>query len=107
MFSYWAKPEHTLDLCRILNDDVAKLCAERPNRFVGLGTLPMQAPDLAIEELRRCVEELGMPGVQIGSHIEDWDLDALKGMHKQLNRAMKTEQDWMFSVMREQARLAS
>jgi aminocarboxymuconate-semialdehyde decarboxylase len=76
MFSYWAKPEHTLDLCRILNDDVAQLCAARPTRFVGLGTLPMQAPDLAIEELRRCVEELGMPGVQIGSHIEDWDLDA-------------------------------
>lgn len=37
----------------------------------------------------------------------DWDLDALKEMHKQLNRVMKAEQDWMFSAMRDKARLAS
>ena len=30
-----------------------------PTRFVGLGTLPMQAPNLAVDELRRCKEELG------------------------------------------------
>lgn len=47
-----------------------------PKRFVGLGTLPMQAPDLAILEMRRCVKELGFPGVQIGSHINNWDLNA-------------------------------
>ncbi|GAB4372530.1 MAG: amidohydrolase family protein [Acidobacteriota bacterium] len=76
MFSYWAKPEHTLDLARLLNDHIAELTAARPRRFVGLGTLPMQAPDLAIRELERCVRELGLPGVQIGSHVEQWDLDA-------------------------------
>ncbi|KAK3753312.1 hypothetical protein QZH41_015255 [Actinostola sp. cb2023] len=42
MFSYWAKPEDTLDLCCILNDDLAKTVAKYPKRFVGLGTLPMQ-----------------------------------------------------------------
>ncbi|KAL9966543.1 hypothetical protein ACROYT_G024631 [Oculina patagonica] len=42
MFSYWAKPEDTLDLCRILNDDLAKIVKKHPKRFVGLGTLPMQ-----------------------------------------------------------------
>jgi aminocarboxymuconate-semialdehyde decarboxylase len=36
----------------------------------------MQAPDLAIQELKRCMKELGLPGVQIGSHINDWNLDA-------------------------------
>lgn len=41
----------------------------------GLGTLPMQAPKLAVQELKRCVEELGLAGVQIGSHINDWTLD--------------------------------
>lgn len=35
MFSYWAKPEDTLDLCRILNDHVAKVCKRHPTRFVG------------------------------------------------------------------------
>ncbi|CAH3185024.1 unnamed protein product [Porites lobata] len=76
MFSYWAKPEDTLDLCRILNDDLAKIVKKYPKRFVGLGTLPMQAPELAVQELTRCVKELGFPGVEIGSHINNWNLDA-------------------------------
>ena len=36
----------------------------------------MQAPALAVQEMTRCVEELKFPGVQIGSHINDWNLDA-------------------------------
>jgi aminocarboxymuconate-semialdehyde decarboxylase len=75
MFSYWAKPKHTLDLARLLNDHLATVVAGHPRRFVALGTLPMQAPDLAIRELQRCVEELGFPGVQIGSHVNGWNLD--------------------------------
>jgi aminocarboxymuconate-semialdehyde decarboxylase len=75
MFSYWAKPKHTLDLARLLNDHLAEVVARHPRRFVALGTLPMQAPDLAVRELERCVEELGFPGVQIGSHVNGWNLD--------------------------------
>lgn len=75
MFSYWAKPQDTLDLSRLLNDHIAGVVAQHPRRFVGLGTLPLQAPDLAIRELERCVRELGMPGVQIGSHVNGWNLD--------------------------------
>ncbi|XP_028393876.1 2-amino-3-carboxymuconate-6-semialdehyde decarboxylase-like [Dendronephthya gigantea] len=75
-----AKPEDTLDLCEILNDDIAAKVSSHPKRFVGLGTLPMQdfiqAPDLAVKELKRCVKELGFPGVQIGSHVNEWSLDA-------------------------------
>lgn len=40
-----------------------------------MGTLPMQAPELAVEEMERCVKELGFPGIQIGSHINMWDLN--------------------------------
>ncbi|KAG1959888.1 2-amino-3-carboxymuconate-6-semialdehyde decarboxylase [Pimephales promelas] len=76
MFSYWAKPHDTLDLCGILNDDLAATVKRYPKRFVGLGTLPMQAPDLAVQEMSRCVNQLGFPGVQIGSHINTWDLNA-------------------------------
>lgn len=47
-----------------------------PKRFVGLGTLPMQAPSLAVKEMTRCIKDLKFPGVQIGSHINDWNLDA-------------------------------
>ena len=37
-----AKPEDTLDLCHILNDDLAEIVKKYPKRFIGLGTLPMQ-----------------------------------------------------------------
>jgi len=76
MFSYWANGEHCLDLSRYLNDHIAQVVADYPKRFVGLGTLPMQAPDLAVKELRRCVLDLGLAGVQIGSHVNDKNLDA-------------------------------
>lgn len=36
----------------------------------------MQAPELAAEEIKRVRSELGMPGIQIGSHVGDWNLDA-------------------------------
>ena len=65
MFSYWAEPEHCLELCQILNNHIASVVAAHPKRFVGLCTLPMQAPELAIQELRRCVTELGLAGVQV------------------------------------------
>jgi aminocarboxymuconate-semialdehyde decarboxylase len=74
MFGYWTKPEHGLDLSRFLNDHLASVVREHPRRFVGLGTLPLQAPDLAVRELERCVRELGLAGVQIGSHVNDWNL---------------------------------
>jgi aminocarboxymuconate-semialdehyde decarboxylase len=75
MFSYWAKPEHTHDLARLLNDHIAEVVRQFPQRFAGLGTLPMQAPDLAIRELERCVRELGLCGVEVGSHVGEWNLD--------------------------------
>jgi len=76
MFNYWAKPADTHDLSRYLNDHIAGIVKQYPKRFIGLGTLPMQAPDLAIQELERCVKEIGLAGVQIGSHINDWNLNA-------------------------------
>lgn len=75
MFSYWAKPEDTLDLCRILNDHLAGVAQRHPKRFVALGTLPMQSTELAIEELTRCMGELGMAGVEIGTHVNGTNLD--------------------------------
>lgn len=54
-----AKPEDTLDLCRIINDDLAKSVSLYPDRFRAFGTLPMQAPELAAQELKRCMKDLG------------------------------------------------
>ncbi len=76
MFNYAAKPAHTVEIARYLNDHIAGIVQGDPEHFQGLGTLPMQAPDLAIAELRRCVTELGLRGVQIGSHVNAWNLSA-------------------------------
>lgn len=76
MFNYAARPEHTVEIARFLNDHIAGIVQDDPAHFQGLGTLPMQAPDLAIAELRRCVNELGLRGVQIGSHVNAWNLSA-------------------------------
>jgi aminocarboxymuconate-semialdehyde decarboxylase len=70
MFSYWAKPADALDLSRRLNDHIAEIVRAYPTRFAGFGTLPLQDPDLAAQELERCVRDLGLRGAEIGSHVD-------------------------------------
>ncbi len=75
MFSYWAKPQDCLDVSRFLNDHIAQVVKNFPKRFIGLGTLPMHAPELAVKELERCVKELGLTGIQIGSNVNQLNLN--------------------------------
>jgi aminocarboxymuconate-semialdehyde decarboxylase len=81
MFSYWAKAQDAYDLHRMLNDHIAGVVASHGGvsgtmrRFEGLGALPLQNPELACRELERCVRELGLLGVQIGTHVEGKNLD--------------------------------
>src|SRR5206468_2913749 len=70
MFSYWAKPHDALDLSRRLNDHIADVVRDHPKRFAGLATIPLQDPDLAAQELERCVRKLGLRGAQIGTHVD-------------------------------------
>ena len=70
MFSYWAKPGDALELCRLLNDHIGEVVRAHPDRFCGLGTIPLQAPELAAAELKRCVGELGLRGAEIGTHVD-------------------------------------
>lgn len=74
MFSYWAKPEDGLTVAKHLNDHIAGVVAKNPKRFVGLGTLPLQAPELAVAEAERGINQLGLKGFQIGSHVNDLNL---------------------------------
>jgi aminocarboxymuconate-semialdehyde decarboxylase len=62
--------------CSIIqNDQIAKLTAAHPERFLGIATLPMQAPELAAAELRRAVRTLGLRGAMIGSNVMGRNLD--------------------------------
>lgn len=73
MFSYWAKPSDGLEVSRFLNDHIIDLVNKYPKNYIGLGTIPMQDTDLAIQELER-IQKLGMVGVQIGSNINNENL---------------------------------
>ncbi len=75
MFSYWAKPQDAHDLSRLLNDHLAAVVERWPARFAGLGTVPMQDPGLAVRELTRCVRDLGLSGIQIGTNASGKNLD--------------------------------
>jgi len=69
LFNYWAKPADGLETSRFFNDHIAETVAKEPKRFIGLGTVPLQDIDAAIKEMERCVKELRMPGLEIGSNI--------------------------------------
>ena len=56
------------------NDHIAETVSRNEDRFIGLGTVPMQDPDLAIVEMERCVNELQIPGLQIGTNINGKNL---------------------------------
>ncbi|KAI6187653.1 2-amino-3-carboxymuconate-6-semialdehyde decarboxylase [Aphelenchoides besseyi] len=75
MFNYGAKAEHNEIVARFINDDIYSQCQKYPNRLVPVGTLPLQSTELSIKELRRCVSELGIRTIEIGSHVGEKNLD--------------------------------
>ena len=75
MFNYWAKPADTLFVSKLINDHIAMVVDEYPKNFLGLGTLPMQDEKIAIKELERCIKDLGLVGIQIGSNVNGVNLN--------------------------------
>jgi aminocarboxymuconate-semialdehyde decarboxylase len=73
--AYALEPEPGAAYSRRVNQILADHAAEHPDRFLALGTVPLQGPAAAAEELRFAVEELGMVGVEIATTIDDADLD--------------------------------
>ena len=74
LFSYWAKPQDGAEVAKYLNDEILRVVNDHPSRFLGLATLPMQDPDLAIAELERSVRQ-GLVGIEIGTHVNDMNLN--------------------------------
>jgi len=74
LFAYFAKPKDGLEVSKFLNDDVAELINKYPKNYIGLGTIPMQSPELAVRELER-LKKNGLKGIQIGSNIDDMNLN--------------------------------
>jgi aminocarboxymuconate-semialdehyde decarboxylase len=81
LYHYWADAGLAERLTRLTNEGVAGLAEQHPHRLVGFGTIPLQHPELAVTELTRAVDELGLRGVQIGTLAGGRELadDALDG----------------------------
>lgn len=58
----------------MLNDRMAEVVAANPSRLIGLGGVPLHAPDLAVAELTRCMTELRLAGVGISTTARDMEL---------------------------------
>ncbi|MFM2385514.1 MAG: hypothetical protein RL660_271 [Bacteroidota bacterium] len=74
LFNYWAKTAHAVETSRYFNDHIAQCVTLYPERFIGLGTVPLQDVDEAIREMERCIKELKMPGIEIGSNVNQLNL---------------------------------
>jgi aminocarboxymuconate-semialdehyde decarboxylase len=62
------------ELARMVNERLAEIVAKWPDRFVGLGTVPLQDPDLAVTELEYLVRKLNLRGVEINGSVNGMDL---------------------------------
>jgi len=74
-YAYWADREMSAQIVQASNEHVAEICASNRDRFVGLGHVSLQFPDLAAQQVADGMTSLGLKGVEIGTRAEDVDLD--------------------------------
>jgi aminocarboxymuconate-semialdehyde decarboxylase len=75
MFFYWAEAAAAAELVRMVNEFTAAEVKKRPDAWVGLATVPLQSPELAVKELDHAVKNLGLKGVIIGSNMNGRNYD--------------------------------
>jgi aminocarboxymuconate-semialdehyde decarboxylase len=75
-YYYWADRDLAEQVVRMQNEHVAEVCARHPDRLVGLGTLALQHPELAAEQLEQAMKQLGLKGVEISTSVNAEELDA-------------------------------
>ena len=73
-FWYWADVDLARKIIQLQNEKLAELCAAHPKRFVGLGSVALQHPSLAVEQMEEGVKKLGMRGFAIGGSVSGEDL---------------------------------
>jgi aminocarboxymuconate-semialdehyde decarboxylase len=77
-YNYWAERDLAREIVKRQNEQIAAMCAAHPDRFVGLGTVALQHPDLAVEQMDQAVKQLGMRGFEIACNVDGEDLSAPK-----------------------------
>ncbi|WP_170850382.1 MULTISPECIES: amidohydrolase family protein [unclassified Beijerinckia] len=71
----WDEPDQ-IAMARHINDALARICKQHPDRFIGLASLPLKNVEASLIELDRAIQELDMKGVIIGSNVDGAYLDA-------------------------------
>jgi aminocarboxymuconate-semialdehyde decarboxylase len=69
LLSYWLPLADAKTMVRYLNEQIAAMIAQAPQRFVGLGAVPLQDIDASLSELDFVVKKLKFSGVEIASHV--------------------------------------
>ena len=80
LYSYDKDPGAATAMARDCNDYVSQLTVDHPDRFAGLATLPLQDIPASIDEIERCVTQLGLKGAMIGDHVNGRTFDDPKFM---------------------------
>ncbi len=75
-YFYFTDAETGREAAQAVNNGMAEAVAKHPDRFVGMGTVPLQDPRLAVEEMRRCVKELDLRGIEINTNVNGKDFHA-------------------------------
>lgn len=75
-YYYWADPELGARAARTVNEEMVEATSIHAERFVPLGTVPLQDTDAAVQELTYLSRELGMRGIEIGTHVEGEEISA-------------------------------
>lgn len=73
---YFAPDERGLEVARFTNDKLAGVRDKYPKRFMCLASVPLQNVEMAIDELRRAINQLGMNGLLIGSNVNGKPLNS-------------------------------
>ncbi len=82
-YFYFTEPDLGASLAREVNEGIAALVAAHPDRFVGMGSVPLQNAELAVQELEYAVKKLGLKGVEINTNVNGLNLtDPKLGLEK-------------------------
>jgi len=82
-YFYFTEPDYGAELAREVNEGIANLVSLHPDRFIGMGSVPLQNPKLAVRELEYAVKKLGLRGVEINTNVNGMNLtDPRLGLEK-------------------------
>ena len=75
LFPYHWETDQAIQASQEVNDEIAGMTRQWPDRFAGLATLPVQDVDAAIAELERAVKVLGLKGAELDMVVngQNWD----------------------------------